>query len=165
MLLFGTWNCVFLAFCFVLMMLLACYFVSWCFLRYCISPCWYRGVQVEQWCRKYAHPSCAWAGDERSVEGSGPTYHHDWYPDGSAVVHLRFSESVLPSPPSPTPWGTRELEEETTPEAASCLNGNRKSFYCAWPETCEYNSGLKPKCMCLMRRIDWMCTMIMEWTT
>lgn len=38
----------------------------------------------------------------RSVEGSRPTYHHDRYSDGSAVVHLRFSESVLPSSASPT---------------------------------------------------------------
>ena len=40
-------------------------FLSRCFLCYCISSRWHSGVQAQQRCRKHAHPSCAWAGNER----------------------------------------------------------------------------------------------------
>ena len=55
----------------------------------------------------------------RSVEGTRSPYHHDWYPDSPAVVHLRLREGVLPPSPSPTPRGTREPQEETPFEAGS----------------------------------------------
>ena len=55
----------------------------------------------------------------RFVEGSGTPYHHDRYPHSSAVVHLRLSQGLFPSPPSPTPRGTREPQEETPSETTT----------------------------------------------
>ena len=55
----------------------------------------------------------------RFMEGTGTSYHYDRYPHSSAVVHLRLSQGLLPSPPSPTPRGTREPQEETPSETTT----------------------------------------------
>ena len=58
----------------------------------------------------------------RFMEGSRTAYHHDRYPHSSAVVHLRLRQGLFPSPPSPTPRGTREPQEETPSETTSSLS-------------------------------------------
>lgn len=51
----------------------------------------------------------------RCVEGSGCPYHHDWYSDRPAVVHLRLCQGLLPPAPSPSPRDAWVPEEEARP--------------------------------------------------
>lgn len=48
----------------------------------------------------------------RSMEGSVPTYHHDRYPHGSAMVHLRRSQGHPQPPPSSPTRNARVPQEE-----------------------------------------------------
>lgn len=51
----------------------------------------------------------------RCLEGSGCPYHHDWYSDRPAVVHLWLRQGLLPPAPPPSPWDARVPEEEARP--------------------------------------------------
>lgn len=46
------------------------------------------------------------------MEGSIRPYHYDWYTHCIAMVHLRFSEGLLPFAPTPTPRDARKLAIE-----------------------------------------------------
>ncbi len=51
----------------------------------------------------------------RCVEGTRRPYHHDRYPDGPAVVHLRLREGLLPPAPPSSPRDARVPQKEARP--------------------------------------------------
>lgn len=66
----------------------------------------------------------------RSMERSIRPYHHDRYADCPAVVHLRFSQGLLPHATPTSTRDARELEAQTGSQGKLTLSNhlNQNSF-------------------------------------